>query len=381
MTGVRIVGTATSPFVARTGGPIHNVGATTAVAALSDADMGPSEIDLVIMGSRFEHPSMGQRIMHLIGTNGQTIINTENACASGSVAVEIACAYLTSGLASGVLIIGVEAPSQLPAGAIPLPDWDLLGSVGVSHPVRYALDASEYCSRHDIDPQLIAHVSVKNRRHGSLNPLARFQSPVTVDEVLASGVIADPLTKLQCCANADGSSALVLVADDHRAARSPRSVRLRAIATGSGVSSDRKPEKSLTTRLAHRAYEQAGLGPHDIDVAEVYDAFSIVEIMNSEYLGFCESGQAARRIAEGGFALGNGALVTNAGGGLLGRGHPLGATGVAQFGEIITQLRGESGQRQVDGARIGLVHTLGGNFREIESNAGVVAVLDIQGHQ
>jgi acetyl-CoA acetyltransferase len=134
-------------------------------------------------------------------------------------------------------------------------------------------------------------------------------------------------------------------------------------------------ERSITTRLAGRAYEAAGVGPDDVDVAEVYDAFTILEVLNTEGLGLAPTGTAAERIAAGAFALGTDQVVTNPGGGLLGRGHPLGATGVAQIAEITTQLQGRGGDRQVPDASIGLVHTLGGNLREIESNAGAVMIL------
>jgi acetyl-CoA acetyltransferase len=277
-------------------------------------------------------------------------------------------------MAKAVAVVGLECASVL-GNAVPLPSWDRLGRVGVSHPARYALDASAYCASAGCPPEALAAVAVKNRRHAATNPAARFRVPVSVEEVLASPEVARPLTRLQCCANADGAAALVVTTRDRASSDGPPPVRVASVATGSGIRNDRPVPHSITERLALRAYEDAGVGPDDIDVAQVYDAFTITEVLSTEALGFAEPGTAAARIAEGAFAAGNGGLVTNPDGGLLGRGHPLGATGVAQMVEIVTQLRGRAGQRQVEGAAVGLVHTLGGNVREIEANAGAVVVL------
>ncbi len=376
----RITGAVTEAFVARSEAPADELGRRALLAALADSGLELGDVDLFVVGSRFEHPSIGQRILSPLAPTGATVINTENACASGSVGIQIADAYLRAGMARAVAVVGVERPSDLGSGAIPLPPSDRLGRAGVTHPVRYALDADEYCSTTGTDPRALAWVSVKNRAHAATNPAARFQEAVTLEEVLGSPMISTPLTRLQCCANADGAAALVLERS-RRAGGSGSAVKLRAVATGSGRRIDRPLEASITARLAEQAYEASGVGPRDVDVAEVYDAFSIVEVRSLEALQLADPGTAASRIAAGELRLDaeaaqGGCLVVNPGGGLLGRGHPLGASGVAQVVEVVDQLRGRAGARQVPGARLGLVHTLGGNLRELEANAGAVMVLE-----
>lgn len=372
---VIVAGTSTTAFVARSGAPAEELAARALANAAADAGIDLRAVGLFVFGSRFEHPSIGQRTLALLGGSPSTVVNTENACASGSVGVEIATAYLLAGIVDVAVVVGVEQPSTLPPGPLPLPPADDLGRAGISHPVRYALDAAAYCAATGTPTEALAAVTVKNRGHASRNAAARFTTPVTLEEVLDSPMVAEPLTRLQCCANADGAAAVVLVTSDRAARLDAAQVCLRSIATGSGVRNDRVPETPLTTRVARRALEEAGMAPDDVDVAEVYDAFTINEVLATEHLGFASPGTAAGRIAAGDFRLGGRGLVTNPGGGLLGRGHPLGATGIAQLVEITDQLRGRCGNRQVDGARVGLVHTLGGNLRDIEANAGAVMVL------
>ncbi|HYH50267.1 MAG TPA: thiolase family protein, partial [Acidimicrobiia bacterium] len=310
-----------------------------------------------------------------VGAAGVTVLNTENACASGSSALEICMAYVRAGMARVAVAVGVERPSDL-GSSVPLPAWDRLAGVGITHPVRYALEAEKYCAEFGVDRAALAGVTVKNRAHAARNPAARFQSPVSAEEVLAAAVVATPTTRLMCCANADGAAAAVVTTPDVAAGIGADPVRIRALESGSGNRVDRPAAVSMTERLAARAFDAAGVTAGDIDVAEIYDAFVILEIRNAERLGFAKPGTAALRIADGDFTLGAGlGPVLNPGGGLLGRGHPLGATGLAQVAEIVDQLRHRAGGRQVDDCQLGLVQTMGGNVRELESNAGVVMVL------
>ncbi|HEV7687343.1 MAG TPA: thiolase family protein [Acidimicrobiia bacterium] len=374
-TGIVVAGVGLEPFVGRSDDPVDVLGRRALLAALADAGIDLEEVGLFAFGSRFAHPGVGQRVLVPLGPTGATVINTENACASGSVALEIATAYVRAGMAEVAVAVGVERASEL-GSSVPLPEWDRLGRAGISHPVRYALEASRYCAAAGTEPEALAAVAVKNRAHAVHNPAARFRTAVTLEEVLASPPVAEPFTRLQCCANADGAAAVVVTTPERaRTLDAAEPVRLLALAVGSGQRADRVPDPPITARLAARAFAEAGLSPDDIDVAEVYDAFTVLEVLGLEALGFAAPGTAAKRVAAGEFALGAGGLVVNPGGGLLGRGHPLGATGLAQFVEIVDQLRGRAGDRQVNGARVGLVQTLGGNVRDLEANAAAVAVL------
>jgi len=370
---VSIAGTGIEPFLARHDAPADELARRALLRAVEDAGVALGDVGLWVFGSRFEHPGIGQRALFPLGATGATIVNTENACASGTLGLEIAAAYVASGAVAVAVVVGVERLSDV-GSSIPLPDWDALGRAGVTHPAKYALDANRYLTEHDVDPTALAAVTVKNRSHAARNPSSRFDAAVTRDEVLRSPMVADPLTRLQCCANADGAAAVVVTrADDPVAAG--RGVRVLAIETGSGARVDRPVQQPITQRLGDRAFATAGLRRDDVAVAEVYDAFTILEVLGIEALGFAEPGTAADRVEAGDFDLGTSGLVVNPGGGLLGRGHPLGASGVAQVIEIADQLRDRAGARQVPRARYGLVHTLGGNLRAIESNAGAVVLL------
>ncbi|MCW2499650.1 MAG: acetyl-CoA acyltransferase [Frankiales bacterium] len=366
-----VLGVGLTPFVKAAPEPAEVLGARAVRSALEDAGADLDDVDLVVAGSRFEHPALGQRVLRRLGATGAPVINTENACVSGMTGLQIALAHVGAGMARLAVVVGVERPSSLGRGAIPLPDADPYGRVGLTHPAKYALEASLYASTYGVDPAAFAGVAVKNRAHAVHNPRARFRTPVSLEEVLGAPMAATPLTRLQCCANADGAVAVVVAPSGTRSG----AVQVRALVTESGRLAERKPSQPLTTRAAARAYEQAGIGPAEVDVAEVYDGFSILEVLSTEQLGFASEGSAAERIARGEFGLASAGLTTNPSGGLLGRGHPLGATGVAQLAEVVDRVRGRSGDRQVRPVRVGLVHTLGGNLRDLEANAVAIAVL------
>jgi acetyl-CoA acetyltransferase len=209
----------------------------------------------------------------------------------------------------------------------------------------------------------MAHVAVKNHRHGVLNPKAQFQKEITLEQVLTSAYVADPLKLYDCCPFTDGGAAVVLASEE--VARSHR----RAVwVLGSAAASDymlMQDKRDLarvpaTERAAAAAYRQAGLGPQDVNVVELHDCFTIAEIVATEGLGLFEPGAGGIAAEKGWTSLG-GKMPVNTSGGLKAKGHPIGATGAAQIVEIVTQLRGEAGRRQVDGAKVGLTHTLGGN--------------------
>lgn len=238
-------------------------------------------------------------------------------------------------------------------------------------PALYAMRATRYMHDFGLTREQLAGVSVKNRRHGALNPDAQMRKPVTLDEVLGSRPIADPFTLLQCCPAGDGAAAIVLCRDSVAAQfrTDPVAVRASDLVTGrytAGFRDMTVPE--ITVRGAAEAYEQAGVGPDDVDLAEVHDAFSIAELLYYEALGFCDHGEAGALLDSGATTFG-GKVVVNPSGGLLAKGHPIGATGAAQIVEAVRQLRGEAGARQVEGAKVALTHATGGGISGFDHGA------------
>jgi acetyl-CoA acetyltransferase len=225
-------------------------------------------------------------------------------------------------------------------------------------------------------PQQLAQVAVKNRRHGNLNPFAQFREPITVEEVLNSPIIVEPFTRLQCCPNADGAAAAV-VCSTSMAKKLSRAVNVEAaiLCTGSYENPQDLTHWETDYRACRLAYEKAGIGPKDLDVVECHDAFTISEILHYEALGLCPKGEGGKLVERGETALG-GRIPVNVSGGLLSRGHPVGATGVAQIIEIVTQLRNEAGARQVEGAKVGLAHCMGGD-KAADTKSCTIVVLSV----
>jgi len=365
MNDVFVVGAYMVPFGRYPDRLPAQLGGEAALGALDDADLTVRDVDVVYTGSTFTaQSSMGQKILKEIGQTGVPCVNVSNACASGATAVREAFVGIKSRLYDIALAIGVEKNphGMLPAAASnELPSEGLFGSD--SMPAVFAECGVIHASRYGTTIEQFAKVAVKNRRHGALNPKARYQSEVTLEEVLASEMIAWPLTKLMCSANVDGAAAVVVVSE--RKAKMlglKRAVRIIGSALASDPWEAHNPvlfDPNTVTRLAAgKAYEMAGVGPQDLDLVELHDCFCTAELLHYENLGLCGEGEAAGLIDGGETALG-GRIPVNVSGGLLAKGHPIGATGVANIVELVEQLRGEVGRRQVDGARIGLAHVLG----------------------
>jgi benzoylsuccinyl-CoA thiolase BbsB subunit len=314
---------------------------------------------------------VGQRIMGRIGLAGLPIVNVENACSSSSGAMAQGVMAIQAGAYDVVLVIGVEKLTKFGGGTLPLDEDDWEVRLGLSMPALYAMRAQRYMHDYGVRAEQIAGVSVKNRGNGARNSDAQMQKEVTVEEVLASRMIADPFTLLQCCPTGDGAAAIILASD--KVARQfrgdPIGVRASHLTSGKFMAGFRdmtSPE--ITVRGAKETFEEAGLGPEDIDVAEVHDAFSIAELLYYEAFGFCPRGEGAALLESGATRI-SGRIPINPSGGLLAKGHPVGATGAAQVVEIVRQLRGEAGPRQVEGARIGLSHATGGGISGFDHGA------------
>jgi acetyl-CoA C-acetyltransferase len=346
---------------------------TAVYEALDDA--GSPRIDAVFAGTVFGSPGTIQRALQTCGITEVPIITIENACASGTTAFHEACRAVHTGMFDNVLAVGVETMTLHFGGAIYPEETDREGRQGMAMPSIYAMSASRYMHEFAVTAEQLAGVSVKNHRHATGNPRAQHQKVVDVKQVLASRVVADPLTLLQCCSIADASGAAVV----SRSRGDSRDVKVRSSALRSGKLWDHRSQYvwgwEIVRATASEAYEHAGVTAADIDVFEVHDAFTIGEIVTIEALGVAELGHGARITEEGHTTLG-GPQPVNPSGGLLSRGHPLGATGLAQVAEIVWQLRGDAGTRQVAGARLGVVETMGGGTAGIDGNGCVVAVLE-----
>jgi acetyl-CoA acetyltransferase len=347
--------------------------------ALKDAGIRPDQIGAGffangLAGRLFGDFTVGQNVLWHAGINRVPVVNVENACTSGSTALYLAVNAVASGQAEAAIAVGAEKMYVPEFGLINSGQSELDTQLGLVAPASFALRAVRYMAEFGAAPGDLAQVSVKNRRHAQHNPRAQYRDGITVEEVLASPMIVDPLTRLQCCPIADGAAAAV-VCSSSMARRFRRAVALKAMVLTSGRYESPQDLVRWETdyRSCRLAYEKAGIGPEELDVAEVHDAFSISEILHYEAMGLCGAGEGARLLKEGATALG-GRCPVNPSGGLLSRGHPVGATGIAQVFEIVTQLRNEAGKRQVEGARVGLAHCMGGD-KAADTKSCTVAVL------
>jgi len=352
--------------------PLRSLAEEAAGAALKDAGLTADDIDVIFFSNSVAGITTGQEAIRgqtaLRGTGllGKPVFNVENACASGSSAFLLARTGLLAGAWRRALVVGAEkmthADKSIPFKALAaasdlseIPEGTDTGGKSVFMDL-YAERTREYMARSGATQEDLAAVVVKNRRHAGLNPAAQFRTPVTLEAVLASGEVAWPLTRFMCSPVSDGAAAIVLDAGEDNTTNRPAVEVLASVM----ASADPAEPANYVARVARMAYEAAGVGPDDIDVVELHDAASPAELEYSEALGLCPEGGGPDLLRSGATTLG-GRLPINPGGGLVARGHPVGATGVAQLVEIAVQLRGEAGPRQAEGARIGLVQNAGGS--------------------
>jgi sterol carrier protein 2 len=359
--------------------PYPLLGAAAIKAALADAGVDYQSVDQVYAGFVYGDSCSGQAAAYHVGLTGIPIVNVNNNCATGSTALWLGRQAVASGEAECVVVVGFE---QMQRGAIaaqftdrPDPSQRLLdvmvqtqgrddaapiaaqlfGGAGRMHMQLYGTRADTF-----------ARIAVKARRHAADNPNAIFRTPLTLDEVLASPAVFDPLTRLQCCPPSCGGAAAILCSEPFAKRHGiHRSVVIagQALVTDGNSSFDENDMRKLvgfdmTRRAALRVYEQSGIGPGDVPLVELHDCFTSNELITYEALGLVEEGGAEKFVLDGDNTYG-GRVVTNPSGGLLSKGHPLGATGLAQCAELVWQLRGQAGARQVDGAKVALQHNLG----------------------
>ncbi len=359
---------------------LRDLGSEASIKAIEDAGVQAKDIEAGYCGNALGpvlqgETSVGQNVFWEVGINSVPIVNVENACATGSTALHLAWIAIASGLYDVVIVAGTEKV-VMPKGAfLNVGAGELEVKLGEVFPGYFALLAQLHMRQFGTTREQLAKVSVKNHLNGTLNPYAQFQKVLTVQEVLDSPMIADPLTLYSCCPNSDGAAALIVCSRDGLRKTTGRPVKLLASVLTTGSYDNQRDFTVWETekRAAEKAYAMASLGPRDVNVVEVHDAFTIAEILHYEGLGLCKTGEGGRLIDEGVTELG-GAVPVNPSGGLLSRGHPVGASGVAQVVEIVWQLRGEAGRRQVKNARVGLAQIMGGN-KEGDTRACTVHIL------
>jgi acetyl-CoA acetyltransferase len=343
------------------------LGRQAALNALRDGGVKPSEVGIgffanFLAAHTFAEFTIGQNVFWEVGINKIPVLNVENACTSGSSAFHMAWLSIASGQYDVAIVAGAEKMYVPGLGLINSGETQLDTRLGFVVPAGFAMRAKRHMHEYGTTAEQLAYVAVKNRKHGSLNPIAQYKDPLTIADVLNSPMICDPLTRLSCCPVGDGAAALILCASSkaRRYMHNPVALRSSVLVTGGYENPLSLLPWETDFRGCRLAYEKAGLGPEDIHVAECHDAFTIAEILHYEALGFCPEGEGGRLAISGETSLG-GKRPVNVSGGLLSKGHPLGATGVAQIIEIVLQLKAKAGTRQVDRAKVGIAHCMGGD--------------------
>jgi acetyl-CoA acetyltransferase len=377
MTDVLIGGVGIHPF-GRFDAGYRELGAHAAAAALDDAGIGVDDVDMVLVANVGAEMAKGHNIVELLGRPGVPVLNVEAACASSAGTLYLGSQLIAHGAAETILCIGVEKAPRGFIAAAGFEEWQTEAGLGIS-PIYFALQAQHLLDSTDATMDDLADVSVKNHRHAEHNPNAMYRRAVTRDQVLASRSVCPPLTLLMLCAPNEGAAAAVLMNRDaaRRAGVERATARLAAVEVVSRAPDDwfvpapsyrTGARTSLTARAAAGAYERAGIGPDDLDVVECQDTDTASELLAYRDLGLCKEGEEAALLRSGATAIG-GPIPVNPSGGLLSKGEPLGASGLGQLHELVSQLRGRCGPRQVHDARIGLGHVMGAGH-----NASVVVV-------
>jgi acetyl-CoA acyltransferase len=366
MSDVYVVGVDMIKFGRFPNRTVPDLGAEAALLALDDCGLEIRDMQALYCGCVFQAiTNVGQRVLHEIGQTGMPVVNVTNACATGATAIREGWTAIKAGLYDIVLCVGVEQMGKGMLGGMAsdgIPTEGLLGSNTM--PATFAHVGMEHARKYGTTFEQFAKVSVKNHHHSTLNPKAMYQLETPLSDVMSAEMISYPNTKLMCSVNVDGSAAAVLCSEKKakELGLMKRAVRVR----GSALQSDPYSPHNfammdfnrVTQLAAKSAYEMAGIGPEDIDLVELHDCFATAELVHYENLGLCHEGEAGHLIDAGATELG-GKIPVNVSGGLLSKGHPLGATGIANIYEVAAHLRGEAGKRQVDGARLGLTHVVG----------------------
>ncbi|KOV52822.1 propanoyl-CoA acyltransferase [Streptomyces sp. AS58] len=377
MKPVHVAGAAVHPFGKHRDLNAAELGHRAVRALLDTTGVTPDAVDTGFVGSSYGGSLLAQRILQRVGVSGQPVFTVENACASGASAVHLAWQAVASGAAQAVIAVGAENLSGFGGGTLPLTTNDIEIEQGVIMPAAYAMRAQRYLHDFGATVDDLTAVSVKNRANGADNERAHFQREISAQDVAESRPVADPLRLLHCCPNSDGAAAVLLCSEEFAAQLDTPSVRLRASVVRSGTFHTQYRDMTwpdITERTAKAAYAIAGLGPADLDLVELHDAFSIAELLHSEALGLVERGKAYQAVRDGEFDR-HGRVAVSPSGGLMSRGHPVGATGTTQICEAYWQLTGQAGALQVPGASVALTHVTGGGIFGVDNGACSVHIL------
>jgi benzoylsuccinyl-CoA thiolase BbsB subunit len=379
MREVAIIGVGSSVFGKFPEKTLDELGREAAQAALKDGGVEPKDIQFGYCANLYGGMVIGQAILREVGITDIELTNIENACAGGATTFRKAWWDIASGLYDIGIVIGVESMTTSPIAGklIPPAKGDISGELGMNMVARFALCQRRYMDVYGVSLEQIAKVSVKNHHNGCLNPYSQYKKELTIEEIINSRPICEPITLLQCCPATDGAAAAVLTSLDLAKKYTSQPVIIAVSVLKSGDYSYRWQDitfSDMTYKCTGEAYEMAGLGPEDVNVCELHDAFAVNELLHYVELGFCKRGEEVRLLEDGVTEIG-GKLPVNASGGLLSKGHPISASGVAQIAELVWQLRGQAGQRQVANAKVGLAHVIGGEVNELESGAVAVHIL------
>ncbi|MCH2170282.1 lipid-transfer protein [Myxococcota bacterium] len=356
-----------------------DMGEEAARKALDDSGVDYGLVEQAAIGYCYGDSTAGQRALYKVGLSGIPIINVNNNCSTGSSALYLAKNFIAGGLADCTLALGFE---KMEKGSLGVKYTDRASPMGTffskmnklrgvdrkapGAPQMFGNAGREYMERYGVKAESFARIGEKNHRHSANNPYSQFRDVYTLQEILDAPMVWDPLTKLQCCPTSDGGAAAVLASErfvrEHGLEAQAVEILGQAMTTDTESTFNEGDMKlvgmDMTRAAARTVYEQSGIGPEQVDVVELHDCFSANEMITYEGLGLCAEGKAADLIDSGAVTYG-GEVVVNPSGGLISKGHPLGATGLAQCSELTWQLRGEADARQVDGAKIALQHNLG----------------------
>jgi acetyl-CoA acetyltransferase len=387
MRNVAIVGIGGTKFGKYPHLSIREIGEEACLKAIRDANIHPKDIQLAYAGNAIQWEwgqglLIGHDVLRELGITKIPITRVENGCATGSNAFREAWYKIATGYCDTAIVFGVEQMTVVDSSKMlsifcGRQHAEREGDMGYSAPGLFALIAKRHMSQFGTTKEQIAMIAVKNRKFGSMNPEAQHSKAISLEEVLNERMICEPLTLSQCCPRGDGAAAVILASEDVARKYTTSPVYVAASIQVSGAYPDEGDLVSVSfdsdVRGAKAAYEMAGMGPEDIDLAEVHDCFASAELLHYEDLGFCPKGEGGRFIEEGQASLG-GKVPVNTSGGLLSKGHVIGATGVSQIIELVRQLRGHAGPRQVEGAKVAMQHN-GGGFIHTDTASCFIHIL------